>query len=77
VLEERLRNRKTDTDEVIARRLRDAVGDMSHWNEFDFVVVNDGFDRAVDDLSRIVDGQGSDLAAARPALKPLLTELVG
>jgi guanylate kinase len=77
VLEERLRNRKTDTDEVIARRLRDAVGDMSHWNEFDFVVVNDDFDRAVDDLSRIVDGQGSDLAAARPALKPLLTELVG
>jgi guanylate kinase len=77
VLEERLRNRKTDTEEVIARRLRDAVGDMSHWNEFDFVVVNDDFDKAVDDLSRIVDGQGSDLAAARPGLGPLLTELVG
>src|SRR6478752_3096781 len=34
-LEERLRNRQTDSAEVIARRLRDAVGDMSHWSEFD------------------------------------------
>src|SRR5687768_9563039 len=33
VLEERLRNRNTDSDDVIARRLRDAVGDMSHWSE--------------------------------------------
>jgi guanylate kinase len=77
VLEERLRNRKTDSEEVIARRLRDAVGDMSHWNEFDFVVVNDDFNRAVDDLARIIDGQGSQLAAARPTLKPLIAELVG
>jgi guanylate kinase len=76
-LEERLRNRKTDSDEVIARRLRDAVGDMSHWHEFDFVVVNDDFERAVADLSRIVDGQGAHLAAGRPSLKPLLAELVG
>jgi guanylate kinase len=76
-LEERLRNRNTDSDEVIARRLRDAVGDMSHWHEFDFVVVNENFERAVADLSRIVDGQGADLAAGRPSLKPLLAELVG
>ena len=76
-LEERLRNRKTDSDEVINRRLRDAVGDMSHWNEFDYVVVNDDFERAVTDLGRIVEGKGEDLAAARPALKPLLSDLVG
>jgi guanylate kinase len=77
VLEERLRNRNTDSDEVIARRLRDAVGDMSHWREFDFVVVNDEFDRAVTDLVRIVDGQGADLASDRPSLKTLLAELLG
>jgi guanylate kinase len=81
VLEERLRNRKTDTEEVIARRLRDAEGDMSHWNEFDFVVVNDDFERAVKDLAWIVDGhgndEGNDLSAARPGLKPLLGDLVG
>jgi guanylate kinase len=76
-LEERLRNRQTDSDEVIARRLRDAVGDMSHWNEFDYVVVNDDFERAVTDLGRIVDGDGGDLAADREALKPLLADLVG
>ena len=43
-LEERLRNRQTDSDAVIARRLQDAVGDMSHYREFGYVVVNDDFD---------------------------------
>jgi guanylate kinase len=76
-LEERLRNRKTDSAEVIARRLRDAVGDMSHWDEFDYVVVNDDFERAVTDLGRIVEGRGEDLRADRKSLKPLLAELVG
>jgi guanylate kinase len=76
-LEDRLRNRKTDSAEVIARRLRDAVGDMSHWNEFDYVVVNDNFERAVTDLGRIAEGDGEDLRADRKSLKPLLAELVG
>lgn len=76
-LEERLRNRKTDADEVIERRLRDAVGDMSHWNEFDYVVVNDSFEGAVADLSRIVAGDGADLVGSRPTLKPLLKDLLG
>jgi guanylate kinase len=75
-LEERLRNRRTDSDEVIARRLRDAVGDMSHWNEFDYVVVNDEFERAVADLSRIVDDDAADLVAGRDSLKPLLKDLL-
>jgi guanylate kinase len=75
-LEERLRNRRTDSDEVIARRLRDAVGDMSHWNEFDYVVVNDNFDRAVTDLGRIVANDGEDLLATRPSLTPLLKDLL-
>jgi guanylate kinase len=75
-LEERLRNRGTDTNEVIARRLRDAVGDMSHWSEFDYVVVNDDFERAVGDLIRIVEGHGEDLRAPRAALTPLLADLL-
>jgi len=75
-LEERLRNRKTDSEEVIARRLRDAVGDMSHWNEFDYVVVNDDFARATTDLATIVEGNGASLIAARPALTPLLQDLL-
>jgi len=76
-LEERLRRRQTDSNEVIERRLLDAEGDMSHWNEFDYVVVNDDFDRAVDDLVRIVEGQGEDLTARRPSLAPLLESLLG
>jgi len=75
-LEERLRNRRTDSDDVIARRLRDAVGDMSHSSEFDYVVVNDDFDRAVTDLGRIVEGRGEDLLSTRPALEPLLKDLL-
>src|SRR6267142_2312091 len=42
-LERRLRTRATDDEAVIARRLRDAATDMSHWAEFDYVVVNDDF----------------------------------
>jgi len=48
-LEQRLRSRQTDSAEVIARRLRDSIADMSHWKEFDYVVVNDDFARATDD----------------------------
>jgi len=76
-LEERLRKRRTDSEEVIARRLRDAVGDMSHWNEFDYVVVNDDFEKAVNDLVSIIDGRGEQLGAPRPELQPLLAELLG
>jgi guanylate kinase len=75
-LEVRLRNRRTDSDEVIARRLRDAVGDMSHWSEFDYVVVNDDFDRAVGDLCRIIEDRGADLVSTRSQLKPLLADLL-
>ena len=78
-LEERLRTRRTDSDEVIARRLRDAATDMSHCPEFDYAVVNDRFDRAVTELLSIVDGMPgarTALAANRPEIKRLLASLV-
>ncbi|MGP8034339.1 MAG: guanylate kinase [Steroidobacteraceae bacterium] len=75
-LAERLARRATDTPQVISRRLRDAAGDMSHYGEFDYVVVNDDFDKAVADLKRIIDGKGGDLKSTRPELKPLLAELL-
>lgn len=75
-LEQRLRSRRTDSDEVIVRRLRDAVDDMSHWKEFDYVVVNEQFERAAKDLARIVRGQGEDLRANRADLQPLLRDLL-
>jgi guanylate kinase len=75
-LEKRLRARRTESDAAIKRRLRDAVGDMSHWKEFDYVVVNDDFERALEDLTRIVDSHGEQLCADRPALMPLIAELL-
>jgi guanylate kinase len=75
-LDERLRNRRTDSEQVIARRLQDAVGDMSHWNEFDYVVVNDDFEKAVNDLVSIIEGHGEPLSAQRPQLQGLLTDLL-
>ena len=75
-LAERLARRATDTAEVIARRLAEAAADMSHYAEFDYVVVNDDFDRALADLRRIIGGDATDLAADRPQLKPLLAELL-
>jgi guanylate kinase len=53
-LKRRLRARGQDADEVIARRMRDAVAQMSHHAEFDYLVVNDDFDTALEDLRAIV-----------------------
>jgi guanylate kinase len=74
-LETRLRNRKTDSDEVIERRLRDSIADMSHFAEFDCVIVNDEFDSAVQQLLAILRG-APDFAPDRAGLKPLLGELL-
>ena len=74
-LERRLRGRATDSDEVIERRLLDARGDMSHWDEFDYVVINEDFARALDDLEAVVTGQGEHLRAPRPELDWLMPTL--
>ena len=76
VLEQRLRNRKTDSDEVINRRLRDAVSDMSHYAEFEFVVVNDDFETALLDLQAIVAAQKLRLSTSQHRLAPLLSDLL-
>jgi guanylate kinase len=75
-LEERLRSRNTDSEEVIQRRLRDAVHDMSHWKEFDYLVVNDDFERAVSDLVAIVERRGDRLRRDRRDLEELLARLL-
>jgi guanylate kinase len=75
-LEQRLRNRATDSDEVIARRLRDSIADLSHWNEFDYIVINDDFGRATADLEAIVAGQGEHLRRDRAELQALIAKLL-
>lgn len=56
-LESRLRSRQTDSEAVILRRLRDSITDLSHWDEFDYIVVNDDLDTALDELSGIASGR--------------------
>ena len=75
-LEARLRGRSTDSEAVIARRLKDAAHDIEHWREFDYVVINDQFERAVEDLLAIIGERGSSLAAARPEVETLARELL-
>ena len=60
-LEERLRARSTDSDTVIERRLQDAGHGIEHWREFDYVVINDRFEQALEDLLAIVQGRGAAL----------------
>lgn len=54
VLEQRLRARGQDGEEVIARRMRAAIDEMSHWAEFDYLVINDDFGTALEDLKAIL-----------------------
>ncbi len=53
-LERRLRDRGTESSGAIERRLRDAPGDMEHWEEFDHVITNDDLDKAIAELEAIV-----------------------
>ncbi len=74
-LRERLTGRGQDSEAVIARRLRDAEADMTHYDEFDFVVVNDVFERALKDLEAIVTAQRLTLARQARRLARLIAEL--
>jgi guanylate kinase len=75
-LERRLRGRKTDSEAVIARRLKDALGDMTHWDEFEHVIVNDDFDAALERLAAVIAGRvrgtRTDSAAVRTAAEAIL-----
>jgi len=74
-LERRLRGRGTDAEEVIQRRLRDAAADMTHWAEFDYVVVNDDFAQALAELQAIAHGRGDASRRDRPGLSTLAASL--
>ncbi|MBT1446385.1 guanylate kinase [Shewanella sp. JM162201] len=53
-LERRLVGRGQDSAEVIASRMAQAVSEMSHFNEYEYVIVNDNFDEALADLRAII-----------------------
>jgi guanylate kinase len=76
VLEERLRGRGQDSEEVIARRMRDAVKEISHYDEFDYLVVNDEFDTALQELRAIVLARRQRLAVQQHRRRALIRELL-
>jgi guanylate kinase len=60
----------------IERRFREAVTDISHWREFDYVVINDDFERALAALDDIVAGRGEASRVNRSDLQALVGALL-
>ena len=73
----RLRDRKTDSDAVIERRLNDALGDMSRWGEFDYLIINDDLDAAVSELESVFEGQGESNKVDNDSLRTRVEAIVG
>ena len=53
-LESRLRKRGTDAEEVIVKRMNKAISEISHYNEYDYVIINDDFEQSVLNLRSII-----------------------
>lgn len=76
-LEGRLHGRGLDEPAVIRRRLEEARNEMQAWKDFDFVVVNDDFDQACDELSAIVTAWCLRIARQKKAQQGLIEQLLG
>lgn len=74
-LSERLRERAQDDAGTIERRMRQARDEISHVAEADFIVVNDDFDTALQDIRAIIRSQGLTVVAQQRNLADLLTSL--
>lgn len=53
-LEQRLKKRAQDTADVVAKRMAEAGTEMSHWPEYDYIIVNDDFDAAYEEIQAIL-----------------------
>ncbi|OIO05630.1 MAG: guanylate kinase [Desulfovibrionaceae bacterium CG1_02_65_16] len=69
VLERRLRGRGTDSEEAIAKRMKNALGELNQAGHFDYHIVNDDIEEAADEL-RAVYVAGRARAICRPGLVP-------
>ncbi|AZZ99517.1 guanylate kinase [Pseudoalteromonas sp. R3] len=75
-LEERLNNRGQDSQEVIASRMEQAKSECSHYNEFDYLLVNDDFDTALNELEHIVVAARLELKKQQQNQQALIAELL-
>ena len=74
-LERRLRDRGTDDQTTIARRMRDADREMSHYHDAEYLVINDAFEQALFDLDAIIHTQGLTLARQKLKHKALVDSI--
>ena len=72
VLEKRLRGRSKDSEEAIGRRLQVARDEVSAFEEYDYVVINDALDLCVERMKGIVLAERSKLACMRPTALEIL-----
>lgn len=72
---ERLENRGTDSREVIEKRMNMVVDKISHWKEFDYVVVNVNLEDTVEKIRRIISGERMKRVRQLPGLEKFVSEL--
>jgi guanylate kinase len=75
-LRERLTGRGQDDEAVIDRRMRDAVSELSHYEEFDYLVINDIFEQALQDLRTIIGADRLRTARQKARYETELVELL-
>ena len=75
-LRERLTDRGQDDKNIIDRRMQDAVSEMRHYDEFDYLVINDDFNLALTDLSTIIHSQRLLLSQQTEKYQSLLNSLI-
>jgi guanylate kinase len=76
ILLERLTQRGQDDQAVIARRMQDAVNEISHYGEFDFIVINDDFNLALEQLGAIITTSRLTLQRQQILNQALLLDLL-
>lgn len=75
-LRQRLNNRGQDSQEVIDQRMSQAVTEMSHYTDYDYIVINDDFSTALDDLKAIFRANQLRLNAQARSHQALLNDLI-
>jgi len=75
-LRERLTNRGQDSEEIIARRMSEAVSEMSHYPEYDYLVINDRFELALDQLASLFKARRLRQEVQQQLQADLLSELL-
>ncbi|WP_430460893.1 guanylate kinase [Thalassolituus sp. LLYu03] len=76
-LRERLQKRGQDNPEIIERRMRDARSEMSHYGEYDYLIINDNFENTVEELRSIIIARRHRLAAQQVRHADALKNLLG